>query len=448
VAAGLGRRAARGRNLTAVQVLSADWVIPVEGSPIQDGAVAIDDGRIAALGPRSELGPSEHFGDAVILPGFVNGHSHLEYAVYAGFGDGLSFAPWIAIHIERKARIRLAEMEAIARSGAFECLRSGITTVGDCSFSGAAVTACAEIGLRAVVFLEVFGSDRSVLDGRFGEQRERVAQDVSDRVRLGISPHAPYTCTPELYAACLELDLPLATHFNESSDELAWLVSGDGPWEALAAQLAPPLGESGIRALARGGLLSPRFLAAHCVKIDDEEIGLLADNDVAVIHCPRSNAVLGCGIAPLAKLRAAGLRVGLGTDSPASAPSFDMFDEMRVALYAARAHEERPDAVSAADVLELATLGSARALGLDEEIGSLTPGKHADLTVLSLAASPFLPWEDPVTATVLGGSPERVVATLVSGEPRYEKGGKTWPELTDDAHNARSRLLSHVGATP
>jgi cytosine/adenosine deaminase-related metal-dependent hydrolase len=429
-----------------VRVLSADWVIPVEGSPIPDGAVVIEAGRIAAVGPASELGEGERFPDAVILPGLVNAHSHLEYAVYAGFGDGLSFAPWISIHMERKARIGLPEMEAIARVGAYECLRSGITTVGDCSFSGAAASACAELGLRAIVYLEVFGRDGSAIASRFREQHERIAAHLSDRVRLGISPHAPYTCTPELYADCLELALPLATHFNESVDELEWLTSGGGPWEQFAAELAPPLGESGIRGLARRGLLSSRIVAAHCVKIDDEEIRLLADHDVGVVHCPRSNAVLGSGIAPLADLRAAGIRVGLGTDSPASTPSFDMFDEMRAALYAARAREERPDALSAADVLGLATLGSARALGLEREIGSLTPGKHADLTVLSLAESPFLPWEDPVTATVLGGSPERVVATLVSGEPRYERGGKTWRELTADAHNARSRLLSHAAA--
>jgi cytosine/adenosine deaminase-related metal-dependent hydrolase len=431
-----------------VRVLSADWVIPVEGSPIRDGAVAIEDGRIAAVGRASELGAGERFPDAVILPGLVNAHSHLEYAMYAGFGDGLSFAPWILIHMERKARIGLDEMEAIARVGASECLRSGITTVGDCSFSGAAVPACAELGLRGIVYLEVFGRDGELLEGRFREHRERIAPHVSDRVRLGISPHAPYTCAPELYAACLELGLPVATHLNESGDELEWLTSGTGPWEALAEQLPAPLGESGIRALARRGLLSARMTAAHCVKVDAGEIELLARHDVAVVHCPRSNAVLGCGIAPLVELRSAGLRVGLGTDSPASAPSFDMFDEMRAALYAARAREERPDALSAADVLELATLGSARALGLDREIGSLSPGKQADLTVLSLTDSPFLPWEDPVTATVLGGSPERVVATLVSGEPRYEKGGKTWRELTADAHNARSRLLSHAAARP
>jgi 5-methylthioadenosine/S-adenosylhomocysteine deaminase len=349
--------------------------------------------------------------------------------------------------MERKARIGIDEMTAIARAGAFECLRSGITTVGDCSFSGAAVTACARLGLRAIVYLEVFGRDPSQLDDRLQRKRERIEPDLSDRVRLGVSPHAPYTCAPELYEACLELDLPVATHLNESGDELDWLATGKGAWEPFGAELPPPLGESGIRALARRALLSPRMVAAHCVKVDAEEIGLLAENDVAVAHCPRSNALLGCGVAPLVELRAAGLRVGLGTDSPASTPSLDMFDEMRAALYAARAREERPDALSATDVLELATLGSARALGLADEVGSIVAGKQADLIVLSLAGSPFLPWEDPVTACVLGGSPERVLATLVAGETRYEKGGKTWPELIADARSARSRLLSHAEAT-
>jgi 5-methylthioadenosine/S-adenosylhomocysteine deaminase len=423
-------------------------VIPVEGPPIRDGAVAIGaDGRIAAVGPASELGEGERFEEAVILPGFVNAHSHLEYATYAGFGDGLSFAPWILIHIERKARIGLSDMEAIARLGAAECLRSGITTVGDCSFSGAAATACAELGLRAIIYLEVFGTDAEQLAGRFAENRERIDGSLSERVRLGISPHAPYSCSPELYAACLELELPLATHLNESADELQWLEHGTGPWEPLAGDLPPPLGESGIRALARRGLLAPNLVAAHCVQVEEDEIALLAEHGVAVAHCPRSNAFLGCGIAPLAAMRAAGVRVCIATDSPASTPSFDMFDEMRAAIAGARVRERSPDALSARDALELATLGGAESLGLADETGSLAPGKWADLTVVSLAESAFVPWEDPVTAVVLGGSPERVVATLVSGESRYRRGGKTWLELIDAARSARGRLLSHVAQT-
>jgi 5-methylthioadenosine/S-adenosylhomocysteine deaminase len=137
----------------------------------------------------------------------------------------------------------------------------------------------------------------------------------------------------------------------------------------------------------------------------------------------------------------AGVTVGLGTDSPASAPSFDMFEELRTAVFLARARERRPEALTAAEALELATLGSARALGLDGEIGSLEPGKRADLVVLSLEGSQFLPWEDPAAAAVLGGSPGRVTATLVDGEIRYERGAFDWHELRQKGVEARNRLL-------
>jgi cytosine/adenosine deaminase-related metal-dependent hydrolase len=271
--------------------------------------------------------------------------------------------------------------------------------------------------------------------------RERIADALSDQVRLGISPHAPYTCTVELYRACAELGLPIATHLAESASETEFLRTGGGAWQSFSEMLVPPLGTTGIRALASAGLLNSNVIAAHCVKVDEEEIALLAEHDVAVAHCPRSNAILGCGVAPLRELRAAGIRVCIATDSPASTPSFDMFDEMRAAIMAARTRQGRPDALTAAEALELATLGGARALGLEDTLGSLVPGKQADLTVLSLAGTAFIPWEDPVTGAVLGGSPRDVVATLVSGQPRYEKGGKAWLELTAGARSARGRLL-------
>ncbi len=431
-----------------MKVLSADWVVPVEGPPLRDGAIAIDDGGlIAAVGPRAELGDGERYTEAVILPGFVNAHTHLEYDVYAGFGDGLGFADWIGLHVQRKQRIALADMEAIARLGALNCLRSGVTTVGDCSFSGAAATACADLGLRATVYLEVFGPSAEAISERFEPMRERIAGALSEDVRLGISPHAPYTCTIELYRASADLGLPIATHLAESDAETEFLRTGTGAWESFAEMLVPPLGTTGIRALAEAGLLDSNVIAAHCVKADDEEIALLAEHGVAVAHCPRSNGILGCGVAPLTALREAGIRVCIATDSPASTPSFDMFDEMRAAIVGARAREGRPDALTTADALELATLGGARALGLDESVGSLVPGKKADLTLLSLADTSFIPWEDPVTGSVLGGSPHGVIATLVSGEPRFERGGKTWLELIDAARSARSRLLQHADPT-
>jgi cytosine/adenosine deaminase-related metal-dependent hydrolase len=424
------------------RVLSADWVLPIEGPPIEDGAVAIDDGRIAAVGTRDELGAGTHYDGAVLLPGFVNAHSHIEYAVYAGFGDSLTdFAEWIRLHTERKRRIGWEEYVDIARLGAAECLRSGIATIGDCSFSGAAAVAMDELGLRGIAYLEVFGADPAEAMEQFEELRDRAAAHFGERVAVGVSPHAPYSVSAAVYHACAELGLPVATHISESESEVRYLLDGGGAWETIPWLVDPP-GTTGARLLAREGLLGPHVLAAHCVVVEPEEIALLAEHDVAVAHCPRSNAYVGCGIAPLRELRRAGLRVGVGTDGVSSTPSHDYFDELRAVVMMARARERRPDAMTAAEALELATLGGARALRLEAEVGSLAPGKRADLAVVSVEGSPYVPVEDPAAAVVFGGSPERVLATYVDGEPRYERGGMNWHELTVAAHSARRAMLA------
>jgi cytosine/adenosine deaminase-related metal-dependent hydrolase len=429
-------------------VLSADWVLPIEGPPIEAGAVSIEDGRIVAVGSSTELGAGTYFENAVISPGFVNAHSHVEYAVYAGFGDSLAdFAEWIRLHTERKRRIDWDEYVAIARIGAAECLRSGITTVGDCSFSGAAAVAMDELGLGGIAYLEVFGADPDDALEQFDELRARAAAHFSDRVLLGISPHAPYSISPAVYGACADLGLPVATHISESESEVRYLHDGGGAWEGIPWLVDPP-GTTGTRLLASEGLLGPHWLAAHCVVVGPDEIALLAEHDVAVAHCPRSNAYVGSGVAPLRELSDAGVRVGVGTDGVSSTPSQDFFDELRTTVMMARARERRPDVLTAAAALELGTIGSARALGLDAEVGSLVPGKRADLAVVSLEGSAYLPWEDPAGALVFGGSPDRVLATFVGGELRYEKGGTNWHELTAAAHSARRAMLAPPAARP
>ena len=423
-------------------IYSADWLLPIEGEPIKNGAIAFENGRITRLGPSTEVGTGRRFSGAAILPGFVNAHAHLEYASYTGFGDGLDFGGWIALHLQRKLALSFEEIVSLARLGAAECLASGITTVMDASYSAASPQACADLGLKAIVGLEVFGADPERALRHF-EGLQAIAQPaLSGNVRLGVSPHAPYTVSAEVYAAVRELGLPLLTHLAESVDERAWLTRGEGPLVAMGDQLLPPIGETGIKALARAQAIGSEAVAAHCVDLEPEEIDLLASLDVAVAHCPRSNAFLGCGIAPLADLLKAGIRVGIGTDSPASAPSFDMFEELRFAVGCARAREREPQALTAARALELATLGSARALGIANEVGSLLPGKRADIAIVALDETSLLPWEDPEAAVVLGGSPERVVLTVVDGETRYEKGEFEWDVLRSASAAARGRMLA------
>ena len=416
--------------------LSADWVLPVEGPAIEGGLVRWQDGEIVEVGPGRA---QRHYANAAIVPGLVNAHSHLEYAVYAGFGDGAAFGPWIATHMERKGRLEPHEMEAIARCGVADSLASGITTTADYSYSGAAATAAGELGLRATVYLEVFGGSAEDARRQFESKRERLADH--DLVRIGVSPHAPYSCSLEVYEWCLSLGLPVGTHLAESAHENEWLEHGTGPLGAIASVLQPPTGRRAVATLEP--LLGPDLLCAHCVEVDEAEISVLARSGVTVAHCPRSNALLGCGIAPLTALRAAGIEVGLGTDSPASAPSFDMFEELRAAVAAARAVERRAEALSAEEALSLATLAGARALRIDDQVGTLSAGKRADLAVVSLAGSPYHPVEDPAAAVVFGGSPHRVLETIVDGKTRYLREEEDqWQEVRSIASAARRKMLA------
>jgi cytosine/adenosine deaminase-related metal-dependent hydrolase len=416
--------------------LSADWVLPLDGPPIPGGLVRYEDGVLVEVG-RGRA--AEHYEDAVIVPGFVNAHSHLEYAVYAGFGDGEPFGSWLKTHVDRKRALEREDMLAIARRGAADSLAGGITTTADYSFSGAAATASTELGLRAIVYLEVFAVDPRDAERQFAETRSRV--DETRLVQLGVSPHAPYSCSVDVYRWCLSLGIPVGTHLAESSNEHDWLEHGAGPLQQIGPLLVPPTGRRSVATLEP--VLGPDLLCAHCVELEPAEIALLAERDVPVAHCPRSNALLGCGIAPLPQLAAAGVRVGLGTDSPASTPSFDVFEEMRTAIVLARAAARRPDALDAGSALRLATIGAARALRLDDRVGTLAPGKQADLAVVSLAGSPYHPVEDPAAAVVFGGSPERVLKTVVDGETRYtSEDEESWREVRSTASAARGQMLS------
>jgi len=418
-----------------VDEVSADWVLPVDGPPVEGGLVRFDNGRIVEVARgRAE----RHFADAAIVPGFVNAHSHLEYSVYAGFGDGHPFSDWLGLHVRRKRLLDRDDMLAVARLGALESLRSGVTTTADYSFSGAAAAAAAELGLRAIVYLEVFASDPADAERQWEARRAEV--EDSPLVAIGVSPHAPYTCSLETYRFCLSLGVPVGTHLAESAAEDEWLVHGAGPLRGIPI-LVEPTGRRAFETLEP--VLGPELLCAHCVTAQPADIALLADRGVPVAHCPRSNALLGCGIAPVATMLDAGVTVGLGTDSPASTPSFDLFEELRAAAYLARARDARAGALPAEQLLRLATIDAARALRLEAEVGTLTAGKRADLTVVSLAGSPYHPVEDPAAAVVFGGSPNRVLETVVEGNTRYRRQEEEqWQEVRSTASAARARMLA------
>ena len=418
------------------QVYAADHVLPVGAEPIRGGAVAVADGVIVAVGPRDRVladhpgATVEDLGAAALMPALVNAHTHLEYAAYGGFGDGLPFADWLADHIARRPRQAPGDVEAQAALGALLCLQSGVGTIGDASYAGASLAAATEAGLRGTVHLEGFGgpdADPAAVAAALAGRLDALAPAATGLVRLGVSPHSPYTAAPAVFAALVALarerGMTAMAHVAESAAELEAVADGTGPIaDALAALTRiEATGRHPVDLLDAAGLLGPGLVLVHAVQLDAEQARRVGAAGAPVVHCPRSNALLGCGIAPVRALADAGAVLAIGTDSPASAGDFDLWAELRAAVQLARAREGRADALTAAEALRMATLGGARALGLEGAVGALAPGLRADLVAVDLADAAFDPVEDPAVAVLMAGSPERVLLTIVDGVLRYRR---------------------------
>lgn len=365
--------------------LRAPFVHPVTAPPIQDGAVLVDDqGKIAAVGPNGRVPAPEgaecrELRGAALVPGLVNAHTHLELTHLAGKNAEREFAAWIRTIRALKDASAPDEFVRAAEAGVRAGWAAGVTCVADTGSTGAPAAALARLGARGIAYHEVFGPDpvdapRSLATLR--EALERLHDLASPRLRIGVSPHAPYSVSEPLYSAVAELarraGLPMALHLAESPEETAFVREGRGSFaDALRARgiAVTPHRVSPVRYLAELGVVSPRpaCLCIHCVQVDDADIAALAAAGAAVAHCPRSNRAHGHGVAPLAAFRKAGVRVGLGTDSVVSSGDVLLWPE----AWAAGLHGET--------ALRLLTLDGARALGLDDAIGSLEIGKEADL---------------------------------------------------------------------
>ena len=426
-------------------VYSAEWVLPVSAPPIRDGAVLVDEtGRIAAVAPSDALPRMEDaevvsLGAAVLMPGLVNVHAHPELAMFRGALEELAFTDWIVrlVGAKRSALVE-ADYGVAARWTAVEAVRAGITTLAATEASGVAASVFREVGLRGIVYREVFGPDPAQVKGAMDDLERALAvlrAEETELVRVGISPHAPYTVSDELFRAAAEFavreEVPIAIHIAESAAERALVVEGAGEFApGLRARgiATPPRGRSSIEMLTRLGVLEARPLLIHCVELDEADIRLIADSGSAVAHCPIANAKLGHGVAPYPALVAAGVRVGLGTDSVGSNNRIDLLEEARVASLLQRAVHRRPDLLPAKELLRLCTLEGARALGLEARIGSLEPGKDADLCAVSLAAPHTAPIHDPVTALFHAARGSDVVLTAVRGRILYRAGGESEAE--------------------
>lgn len=397
--------------------------------------MAFDADVIAAVGPRDDIVrryPSteiEEFGEAAILPGFVNCHSHLEITSMRGALDEVEhdFKAWLLRLTAMREAMSDDEIEASALDGTIEGVRAGVTCFGDIGRMGrAGLNALKRAGLRGILFQETeFSPDNATATDDLAKliaKYEALAADATDLVTVGLSPHSPYTVGSALFEMIAQFSIiervPLSIHVAESAHEDELLRKGTGffagVYEKFGLEWQSPLC-SPVEYLERLGVLAAKPLLVHCVHASGHDIERIAANGARIAHCPRSNAKFGHGWAPFEAFLDAGIAVGLGSDSVASNNVCDILGESRFAALAARNRPGSARMISAQEALEAATLGGARALGLDAKIGTLEPGKQADFAVVSLEHSAQTPVNDIHAALVFSSNARDVVRTVVAG---------------------------------
>jgi cytosine/adenosine deaminase-related metal-dependent hydrolase len=376
-----------------VKILRASVIAPMDRAPIVDGAIAFND-RIIEVG-EARVVRARHpdaqvidAGESIVLPGLVNAHTHLELSAFCQAPGPKSFSHWL-LNLVPRSTLTLADIQAMVErgipAGVEQCLRFGVTTVGDiskqCMFSRPLLR---NGPLRVVSYGEVqaMAQRRGLLDERFATATD--SSDESESLRVGVSPHAPYTVEPEGYRKCLEFarqaNRPIATHLAESPDEASFLEHGTGPfrelWEALNHwdDRVPTYIGGPIRFARDLGLLDYPTLLAHVNYCDDDELDILAGGKASVVYCPRTHLYFGHPPHRWREMLARGINVAVGTDSCASSPDLNLVDDLRLL------HEIAPE-VPVQTLWEMATTRAARAIGMGDRVGSITSGKSADFAI-------------------------------------------------------------------
>jgi len=406
-------------------LLHARWVVPVEpeGTVLEDHAVAVDRGIIEAILPSSEANlrfaprSIRHLEHHVLIPGLVNAHTHAAMTLMRGYSDDRKLMDWLQNHIWPTEQRWVSE--TFVRDGtllaAAEMLRGGTTCFNDMYFfPEQAAESSARAGIRASIGLIVIDFP-SAWAGSADEYFEK-GEGVHDRhrdaelINTAWAPHAPYSVSDASFERIARsadlLDIPIHVHVHETAQEVA---------ESMAAHGGRPL-----ERLKGLGLLSPRLLAVHMTQLTREEIEDVSSQGAHVVHCPEANLKLASGFCPVHELDQAGANVALGTDGAASNNDLDMFGEMRTAALVAKVVSGEATSVPAERALTMATLAGARALGLDQQIGSLVPGKAADLAAVDLGGIESQPVYNVLSHLVYTGGRERVTDVWVGGRPVLE----------------------------
>jgi len=408
-------------------LLRPRWIIPIEpaGAVLEDHCVALRDGLIEAVLPHAAAEarfPSYEkvdLGEHALIPGLVNAHTHAAMSLMRGLADDLPLMRWLEEHIWPAEAKHVSP--AFVKDGSLlacaEMLRGGVTCFNDMYFFPAAtLEAALEAGMRVSLGMIVF--DLPSAYGADADDYLVKGLDLRDRWRehpmlsFCLAPHAPYTVSDASFRKIArlagEVDVPLHIHLHETAHEIS---------RSLAEHGVRP-----IERLQRLGLLGPGLIAVHAVHLTDAEIALLAKHGASVVHCPSSNLKLASGFAPVAKIAAAGVNLAIGTDGAASNDRLDMFEETRLAALLAKAVAENAEALPAHAALRAATLGGATALGLESRIGSIAPGKAADLAAVRIAGPELSPCYDPASLLVYAAGRHDVTDVWVAGHHLVRDG--------------------------
>lgn len=422
--------------------LDASFIVPVEpASTLSDHALLIDGRQIVAVVPRADADRdyvvNEHvvLPHHVLLPGLVNAHTHAAMSLFRGIADDAPLALWLEDHIwPREAKFVAPDFVYDGtRLAAAEMLKGGVTCCNDMYFFPAASAgAFLETGMRAMLGLVVLDFPTPYAADADGYLQAGLAvrdeRKHEPRLSFALAPHAPYTVGDAAFEKIVmyahQLDLPIETHIQETADEVA--------------QSRERYGMTPLARLHHLGATGPDFIAIHGVHLTPDDIALLATHGGHVIHCPASNMKLGSGIAPLGALITAGVNVGLGTDGAASNNRLDLFGEMRLAALLAKVATHDAAAMPAQAVLHAATLGGAKALGLDRTLGSLLPGKEADVVAVDLSGIDAVPCYDPVSHLVHALGRDAVTDVWVGG--RRVVANRVLTTVDEGAIVARARL--------
>ena len=403
-------------------LICAAHVVPVEPRGVlADHAVAVDGGRILDILPtaqaleRYQAREVVRLGRHALIPGLVNLHCHAAMTLMRGIADDVPLMTWLQRHIWPVEAKHVSD--EFVHDGSLlamaEMLRAGVTCVNDMYFFPEATARAAlragmraSLGAVAIEFPSAYAPDAAGYLQKGLATRD--AYQGEPLLTFCLAPHSPYTVGDDMLKKIAvlaeELDLPIHCHVHETREEIEQGMAQHGmrPFERLR----------------RLGVVGPRLIAVHAVHLEPAELDTMAREGVSVAHCPSSNMKLASGIAPVAQMRARGIRVGVGTDGAASNNRLDVMTEMRGAALLAKAASGDASVVSAAEALEMATLQGARAIGLEASIGSIEPGKLADLAAVELSSLETLPCFDPVSHLVYAAGREHVTHVWVEGRAR------------------------------